>query len=217
MSCRPPRAVEPRGEGVWVGVGVRGLTEQAAGDHTAGVAERASSSSITLSDTSITYPRTSHSMKGVMYAHPAQRAKPKICTLVLGQGFGNRLEDCFDQMIARSKKQFSLYRYHIGQGLIWCLVQAKHSLLICQCWVGSVNGCLFASKSIIWMYWLKRIFPRLLNLYYKCLNKEFHSLLVRKWKLDKGKRTDTWKFTFCMLIALATSGDQLWCQEEPER
>lgn len=30
-----------------------------------------------------TYPRTSHSLKGVMYAHPAQWAKPKICTLVL--------------------------------------------------------------------------------------------------------------------------------------
>lgn len=54
MSSRPPWALELRGEGGFVGVGVRGLTEQAAGDHTAGVAEQASSSSITLSDTSIT-------------------------------------------------------------------------------------------------------------------------------------------------------------------
>lgn len=54
MSSRAPKAVELRGEGGLVSVGVGGLAEQAAGNHTAGVTERASSSSITLSDTSIT-------------------------------------------------------------------------------------------------------------------------------------------------------------------
>lgn len=107
----------------------------------------------------ITYPRTSHSMKGVMHAHPAQWAKAKICTLVLGQGFRCRLVDCFCKRIARSNKAvLSLHHCLIEQGLIWCLVQADLPLLICQCWACSVNGCLFPSKSIIWMYWLKRIF-----------------------------------------------------------
>lgn len=107
----------------------------------------------------ITYPRTSHSMKGVMPAHPAQWVKAKICTLVFGQGFRCRLVDCFCKTIARNNKAvLSLHHCLIEQGLIWCLVQAKLSLLICQCWACSVNACLFASKSIMWMYWLKRIF-----------------------------------------------------------
>lgn len=39
MPSRSPRTVELRGDGGMVSVGVRGLTEQAAGGHTVGVAE----------------------------------------------------------------------------------------------------------------------------------------------------------------------------------
>lgn len=52
----------------------------------------------------ITYPRTSHSTKGVMHAHPAQRAKPKICTLVPVQYFRKKLEDYFFERTARGNK-----------------------------------------------------------------------------------------------------------------